>query len=186
MASDLPLPSPSGLPSETTYFIFTAAGRRLALPLLQVERVVRAVEITPLPQPQPGFAGIINVHGEIVPVIALHYWLQDMTRAPLTEVQETAPSAEQPEIRDHFVLVQHEAEVLALWAESMESVVSIPGADRVLAPDPLAAPDALRWYLLKTSDGMILEVDLAALLASIPSDWRQALPADVVEDVVQE
>jgi hypothetical protein len=63
----------------------------------------------------------------------------------------------------------------------MEGVVSIPTVDRILAPSPLAGEDAIRWYLLKTGDGMVLEVELAELLASVPSDWRQALPEDVQE-----
>ena len=50
-------------------FEFSCAGLRYALRLDSVERVEAAAAITPLPGAPPIIAGIINLHGEIVPVI---------------------------------------------------------------------------------------------------------------------
>src|SRR3990170_1876614 len=47
---------------------FGMAQQRYALPLAAVERVVRAVEITPLPKAPPMVLGIVNIGGHIVPV----------------------------------------------------------------------------------------------------------------------
>jgi purine-binding chemotaxis protein CheW len=46
-------------------------GQRWAIPLAAVERVVRMVAITPLPESPAGVRGAINVGGEIVPVLDL-------------------------------------------------------------------------------------------------------------------
>ena len=46
-------------------------GHKFALPLSAVERIVRAVEVTPVPNAPEMVLGVVNVQGEIVPVIDL-------------------------------------------------------------------------------------------------------------------
>lgn len=49
--------------------IFTLDERRYALRLDTVDRVVRAVDISPLPQAPEIVLGIVNVQGRIIPII---------------------------------------------------------------------------------------------------------------------
>ncbi len=49
--------------------IFTLNGQRYGIPVTMVERVVRMVEITPLPAGPEFINGVINVQGEILPVV---------------------------------------------------------------------------------------------------------------------
>jgi purine-binding chemotaxis protein CheW len=49
--------------------VFTLEDLHYALPLLVVQRVIRAVEITPLPEAPEIVLGVINVQGQILPVI---------------------------------------------------------------------------------------------------------------------
>lgn len=51
--------------------IFAVGGQRYALDISRVQRVVRIVEITPFSGLPSVVAGIINMHGEVVPVISL-------------------------------------------------------------------------------------------------------------------
>lgn len=51
--------------------VFTLAEQRYGIPLVAVERVVRIVEITPLPASPEFIRGVINVQGEIMPVLDL-------------------------------------------------------------------------------------------------------------------
>ena len=51
--------------------VFTLDAMRCALRLSCVERIVRVVEITALPHAPEIVLGIINMHGEIIPVIDL-------------------------------------------------------------------------------------------------------------------
>ena len=55
------------------YLVFQLGEQRHALPITQVERVVRTVEVTPLAQMNDDSVvrGFINVHGIIVPVFDL-------------------------------------------------------------------------------------------------------------------
>lgn len=56
------------------YVVFRIEERQLALPLNAVERVIRAVEITPLPDAPEPVLGVINVRGQMVPVIDTRKW----------------------------------------------------------------------------------------------------------------
>ncbi len=51
------------------FLIFSVAERRFALPLSEVERIVAAVEIQPLPQAPAFVRGVVNVGGDPVPVV---------------------------------------------------------------------------------------------------------------------
>jgi purine-binding chemotaxis protein CheW len=56
------------------FLLFRIDGMRLAVLLTSVERVVRMVEVTPVPQSPDWVAGIVNCRGEPVPVLDLHRW----------------------------------------------------------------------------------------------------------------
>lgn len=49
--------------------IFSLDGKRYAIHLQAVERVVPAVEITPLPEGPDIVSGVINVHGQVIPIL---------------------------------------------------------------------------------------------------------------------
>jgi purine-binding chemotaxis protein CheW len=51
------------------FVIFSLGGQRYGVPLSQVDRIVRIVEITPLPKAPEIVRGIINVQGQLIPVI---------------------------------------------------------------------------------------------------------------------
>lgn len=51
--------------------VFTLDAQRYALPLARVQRVVRAVEITPLPKAPDIVLGVIDVRGDIIPVMSM-------------------------------------------------------------------------------------------------------------------
>src|SRR5258708_24469384 len=51
--------------------VFTLGEQRYGLPLSSVERAVRIVEITPLPNGPDIVLGVINVQGRLIPVVNL-------------------------------------------------------------------------------------------------------------------
>lgn len=53
------------------FLVFGLNGNRFAISLTFVQRVVRVVEITSVPEPPAGILGVINVAGQIIPVIDL-------------------------------------------------------------------------------------------------------------------
>jgi purine-binding chemotaxis protein CheW len=51
--------------------VFTLDAQLYALPLASVQRVVRMVEVTPLPKAPEIVLGVIDVHGSIIPVMSM-------------------------------------------------------------------------------------------------------------------
>ncbi len=51
------------------FVVFTLDGQAYALHLSVVERIVRVVEVTPLPKAPEIVLGVVNVGGKIIPVI---------------------------------------------------------------------------------------------------------------------
>lgn len=81
-----------GTAHDSHLVIFVLDGRRYAVPLRQVERVVRAVEVTPLPEAPPYLQGAVSVEGRALPVLNVR------RRFGLPE----RPVA----VSDHFVIVE--------------------------------------------------------------------------------
>ncbi|MBV8782282.1 MAG: chemotaxis protein CheW [Phycisphaerae bacterium] len=55
----------------THMVVFLLDEGRFAFPLEVVERIVRVVEVTPLPQAPNGVVGVINIQGRVIPVLDL-------------------------------------------------------------------------------------------------------------------
>lgn len=56
--------------SFTDQFVtFKLDDQRFGLRINQVERIIRAIEITPLPQAPQYVLGIINIHGDVIPIL---------------------------------------------------------------------------------------------------------------------
>lgn len=92
------------------FFIFTLEGVRHAIPLNLVERVIRAVEVTPLPGATGAVSGVITMGGTIVMVVDTRRML-GLPERPIT-----------PD--DQFVIVHGERR-LALVVDGAEHVTEI-------------------------------------------------------------
>ncbi len=57
--------------SSSQLALFSLDGRRYALPLSEVERVVRAVAVTPVPDSPAQLLGIIDYQGQVIPTLDL-------------------------------------------------------------------------------------------------------------------
>jgi len=101
--------------------VFVLDGQRYALPLPAVERVVRAVEVTVLPEAPPIVIGVINIQGRVVPVVDLR------KRFHLPE------RAVDPE--DHFIVARSSTGVVALPVDEAEGLVRDLGGERVAAAE---------------------------------------------------
>ena len=59
------------MPMRSQLVVFTLDAQLYALPLASVQRVVRMVEVTPLPKAPEIVLGVIDVHGSIIPVMSM-------------------------------------------------------------------------------------------------------------------
>jgi len=101
--------------------MFVLNDQRYALPLDVVERVTRAVEVTPLPEAPPVIRGVINVQGEVVPVVDL----LTRFRQPAREIQVT----------DHFIVASSSTGLVALPVDEAVGLLRDTAGESVAAAD---------------------------------------------------
>lgn len=109
-----------------------------------VERIVRAVEVTRLSDAPDFVLGVINVAGEIMPVI-------DMRRRLGLAVREM-------ELSDRFVLTQAAGKSLALLVDKVEGVVAL-AAQSISRGDKAAAWAATAAVGVEGSIVLIHDID---------------------------
>lgn len=90
--------------------VFALDDVRFALSMNAVERVVRAVEVSPLPDAPVGVLGMVNVHGRIMPVHDVRVRFGIATR----EVRVT----------DHLVIARTATAEVAILVDAAVDVVS--------------------------------------------------------------
>lgn len=114
-----------------------------------VERVVRAAAITPLPKAPEIVLGILDLQGQIIPVINL----RKRFRLPEREIRST----------DQFVVARTGTLTLALVVDSTESVMELTDREAILPDDILTGMVYLEG-VTRTKDGLVLIHDLESLL----------------------
>lgn len=131
--------------SQIRLVLLTVDGKAYALHLEAVERVLRMAEVTPLPGAPDTVEGVINVQGEVVPVVSI--------RRRLGLAERVIGTA------DSLVVARARKRRLAIIAESVLGVVERP-ADAVVSVGDLAQGIRHIEGVLKTSDGLVLIHDL--------------------------
>jgi purine-binding chemotaxis protein CheW len=130
--------------------VFRLDERRYALPLAAVERVVRAVDVTPLPKAPPIVLGAINVHGRVLPVL-------NVRRRFLVPDREIGPA-------DWFLLAHTARHTVVLVVDDSEGVVERPQAEIVVSTQIVPGLEHFPG-VLTLDDGLVLIHDLERFLS---------------------
>ena len=139
--------------------VFTLDEQRYGLRLATVERVVRAVEVTPLPNAPEIVLGMINVQGRIIPVVNV----RKRFRRPEREIG----------LSDQFIIARTSRRTVALVVDAVSDVEPCPEAQVVAAEKILPGLEHFDG-VLKIPDGMIFVHDLDRFLSL---DEERALTA---------
>ena len=130
--------------------MFLLDGRRYALPLSVVDRILRAVEVTPLPNAPPIVHGAINVHGRLIPVLNIRW------RFGLPE-REINPE-------DCLLVARTKGHVVALAVDASEGVIEHEWSDIVESHAIAAGLDGFPG-VLGLEEGLLLIYDLETCLS---------------------
>jgi purine-binding chemotaxis protein CheW len=126
------------------------AGRRYALPAAQIRELVRAVAITPVPHAPSTVEGVIDVRGEIVPVLDVRARYGLPAKAPV-------PS-------DQLILADVGGRTVAIRVDCALGLERLEADAREELGDLLpGAKD--RSAVGRLGDGLVVIEDLAALVA---------------------
>ena len=134
-----------GADSMIRLVLFMVDGQTYALHLEAVDRVLRMVEVTPLPGAPEVVEGVINIQGEVVPIVSIRRRL-GLTHRGIA-------------VSDSLILARARTRRLAIIAEFVLGVVERP-ADAVVSTGDLARGIRHIEGVLKTSDGLVLINDL--------------------------
>jgi purine-binding chemotaxis protein CheW len=130
--------------------IFTLDEQCYALPLSTVVRVVRTVEITPLPKAPEIVLGIINVQGQIIPVVNMR------RRFHLPEREMN--------LSDQLIIAHTSQRPIALVVDSVTGLVEVSERGVIAAQDILLHTEYVVG-VVKLEDGLILIHNLAEFLS---------------------
>ena len=130
--------------------LFTLDEPRYALYLSAVERVVRAVEITPLPNAPGIVLGVINWQGKILPVIDIR------KRFNLPE--------REMDLDDRFIIARAAGRLVALAAESVAGIRKLTEQESASAAQAVPFAEHLRG-VAKVDGDLVLIYDLDRFLS---------------------
>ena len=130
--------------------VFTLGERRFGLPLGSVERVIRAVAVTPLPQAPSIVCGVVNMQGQVIPVI-------DIRRHLGVQGREIALS-------DQLLVAHTPRRTLAMMVDAVTGVAECDERDWV-AVETIVPGTGYLQGIVKLADEMVLIHDLDTFLS---------------------
>jgi purine-binding chemotaxis protein CheW len=132
------------------FVVFTLDDQRYAVSLSVVERIVRIVEITPVPHTPEVVLGVINVQGWIIPVIDI----RKRFHLPARELQ----------LSDQMLIARTSKRRVVLVVDTVTEVVILSAHEVVPREMILAQLDYITG-VVKCPDGLILIHDLDRFLS---------------------
>lgn len=142
-------PRPPAVTAAIETLIFELSGARFALPMCDVVEVVRAVAIRALPSAPPITLGIIDVRGEVVPVLDARVRLGFPHKAL--------------ELSDQFVIAYAGARCVALH---IDAAIGLETLSVLAVEDATNLPRSVQHVagIAATEEGFVLIQDLKAFL----------------------
>ena len=130
--------------------VFTLDDRRYGLPLSAVERAVRMVDVTPLPQAPQIVLGVVNVQGRVVPVVNL----RRRFRLPERDFA----------LADQLLIARTARRPVALAADAVTGVLEYSAQEAAGARDIVPGIEYVEG-VVKLPDGLVLIHDLDRFLS---------------------
>jgi purine-binding chemotaxis protein CheW len=132
------------------FIVFKLDGQKFSLRLTSVDRIERAVEITPLPTMPENVLGIVNLKGQIVPVFNIR------RRFRLRE-RDIDP-------RDRLIFAHTARRTVALVVDAVSEIIGRQDRDVIAAGEILPGLDSVEGAA-KVDDGLVLIHDLDRFLS---------------------
>lgn len=120
-----------------------------ALLLDHVERALRMVAITPVPEALPWVPGVIDLHGRVIPVVDLG--------------QRFGQPSKEPALDDRLLVVQTLEQTVALMVDEVTEVLEVP-AHQVEPPAAPLSQSRPLVAVVRREEGLIMVLDAARLL----------------------
>lgn len=141
-------PRMTPLPREV--LLFTLEDQRYALPTAEVRELTRAAWLTPLPKAPDVVEGLLNLRGELLPVLNLRRRFRLPPRPP-------SPG-------DHFIVAQAGARRVVLRVDRTEELLTLEPGTLDEGPSTLPGVGYVAGAV-KLPEGLVLVHDLKSFLS---------------------
>ena len=132
------------------YVIFQLTNQQFALPLTVVEQVIQVVEMSPWPKMPEYIHGIINLHGEVIPVINIHF----LFGLPTKKI----------ELSDQLIIATTSSRKLAVLVDSSHEVIELED-DKVVNSEKIMFEMMYVQGVMKLENEMVLINDIDEFLS---------------------
>ena len=149
--------------SVLQFVTFRLDGELFALPLASVTEVMRMVAVTALPDSPAWLAGVINVRGDVVPVV-------DLRRRLNLPIQSAG-------LDSRIIVVDMGGRAVALIADSTANVLSLP-AESVRPPDELTRQAHPVEAMARDGDQLVPVLDLRQVALGLPHLGSAEIPGE--------
>ena len=140
----------AGAGKNSILVAFALNEQRYALRLAIVERIVRMVEITPLPNAPDIVLGVVNLQGRIIPIFNIR------RRFGLEE--------REPDLDDHLLIAQTPRRTVGLFVDEDLGIVD-SGTGEVISSEKILPGIEHIEGVMKLEDGLIFIHDLELFLS---------------------
>ncbi len=129
--------------------VFTINDQQYAITIESIIQIVRAVEVTMVPQAPPFIMGVIDYHGQIIPVMNIRYCLG----IELKEVN----------VNDRFLILQTPKRVVAIVVDDIKDVITIDEVEKI---NTTSLSDKIDFgYLIRLESGIVFIYDIERLIS---------------------
>jgi chemotaxis signal transduction protein len=137
------------------YVVFKIDRQHYALPLDHVIRAVRIVAFTPVPDTPHSVLGIINMAGQMLPVIDLRRLF--------------GQAGKQPELQDFLLIVQIQGQTVAVIVDEVLSILELT-SKQVQSPPSAMSQSRFLAAAVQKDEMLILILDASQL---VPNNGRK-------------
>ena len=130
--------------------VFVVEGHEYMLPISMILRVVNIVEVTPLPHDSKLISGVINLHGQVVPVINIRKCLDFDDRAP--------------RLSDIMLIANVADRTIAFIVDEVKNIVTPEAANVTEMSDVLPVVEFVR-EVVNVNDKLLPVYDFEKLIA---------------------
>lgn len=132
------------MPHSVHMLAFRVGEKLHGVSLRVVRTALQAVEVTPVPGAPPGVRGVIDVHGQVVPVVDMR-------------LKVGLPAAP-PAVSDRLVLLEVASGPLALLVDAIHGVVEVP--PEAITPPAEVGPNLEHVEgIVRLPDGLLIVLD---------------------------
>ncbi len=145
-------------PGQLQYVSFNLEDETYGINVMQVQEVLRATEVAPVPGAPPYVLGIINLRGNVVSVIDAR------TRFGLPAIESTDLT--------RIIVIETLAQIIGIMVDSVAEVVDIM-ASEIEAPPNVGNEDSSKYIdgVVSRDEKLLILVNLNKLLNE--AEWRE-------------